>query len=33
MSRTLPLTGTVELLDRLADYPPDEFIDEQLLLD
>ena len=30
MSRTLPLTGTVELLDLLADSPPDDFINELL---
>lgn len=30
MIRSLPRTGTAELLERLADYPPDEFIDELL---
>jgi hypothetical protein len=28
MSRALPVTGTAELLDWLADYPPDDFIND-----
>jgi hypothetical protein len=28
VSHALPATGTAELLDWLADYPPDDFINE-----